>query len=193
MLGDGAPAPGRDAVTDPLRRLIGALALLEERSGARLVVIGGVARGAWATPRATADVDVLVDRDDATELVPFAAAGGLVAVAEEVERLRASGMTRLRLPDQLQGDVRLDVIAADHPYYRRVIARSRRVPVFGHDVRVAAPEDVLLLKLLADRAQDRADVDAIVAAQGAALDLDLIAREAAELEVALPAALRPRV
>lgn len=166
--------------------------VLEERSGSRLVVIGGVARGAWAVPRATADVDVLVDRDDATEIVAHAAAGGLVAIPEEVERLRSSGMTRLRLPDHLHGDVRLDVVAADHPYYRRVIDRSRRVTVFGHEVRVASPEDVVLLKVLADRSQDRADVDAIVAAQGEALDLDLIAREAAELELVLPAALRPR-
>jgi hypothetical protein len=84
---------------------------------------------------------------------------GLVAVPEEVALLRTSGMTRLRLPDHLRGAVRLDVIAADHPYYQRAVDRSRPVDVFGKRVRVAAPEDVLLLKLLADRTQDRADIE----------------------------------
>jgi hypothetical protein len=48
-------------------------------------------------------------------------------------------------------------------------------------VRVAAPEDVIILKAMANRPQDRADISAIVAAQGNALDRALIRRELADL------------
>lgn len=174
---------------DPLVRFVTALPILEAHSGLRLVIIGGVARGVWAAPRATMDVDILVEADDATLVIPHAAYAGLVAVPEEVAALRDSGMTRLRLPDHLRGAIRLDILAADHPYYRRVIERSRPVELFSQRVRVAAPEDILLLKLLADRIQDRADVEAIVAAQVGNLDLEVLEREASEIEVALPASL----
>jgi predicted nucleotidyltransferase len=177
-------------MSDPLARMVAALEQLERSSGFRIAIIGGVARGVWAAPRATMDVDVLVDTDDATLLEAHAHAAGLVAVQEEVAALRTSGMTRLRLPEHLKGAVRLDVIAADHPYYQRVVDRSRPVEVFGRRVRVAAPEDVLLLKLLADRTQDRADIEAIVAAQTGALDLALLEHEAAALELELPPELR---
>jgi hypothetical protein len=62
--------------------------------------------------------------------------------------------------------------------------------VLGVHILVAAAEDIVLLKVLADRPQDRADVQAIVGAQGARLDLDLIAREAADIELDLPDFLR---
>jgi predicted nucleotidyltransferase len=178
-------------MSDSLSRFVLALPRLERDSGVRLVIIGGVARGVWASPRATMDVDVLADTDDPTLLASHAATAGLVAVPEEIEGLRNAGMIRLRLPDHLRGAVRLDVLAADHPYYRRVVERSVPVNVFGTRVRVAGPEDVVLLKLLADRTQDRADVEAIVAAQAGRLDLALLAREAAEIEVELPLELRP--
>jgi hypothetical protein len=53
---------------------------------------------------------------------------------------------------------------------------------------VAALEQ--LLKLLADRTQDRADIEAIVAAQTGTLDLALLEHEAATLELELPSELR---
>lgn len=176
-------------MTEPLRRLVAALPSLGELTGHVLVLVGGLSRGVWAEPRATADVDVLY-AGSLEVLVDAAPSAGLAARADEVAALARAGMTRLRLPDMLQGATRLDVIHADHPFYQRVIARSRRAEIFGLEVRVAAPEDVVLLKLLADRPQDRADVTAILSAQGEALDRGLIHEEAVALELPLPAALR---
>jgi hypothetical protein len=177
-------------VTDPLERLVRGAAALEVATGLRVTVIGGVARGVWAAPRATLDVDVLIDSPTVQTAIDHAAAAGLVAVPAEVAGLASSGMTRLRVPDHLRGAVRLDVLAADHPYYVRVIERSRLFTVLGQPIRVAAPEDIILLKVLADRSQDRADVEAIVAAQAGSLDLGLLRREAIDLDLALPEALR---
>ena len=176
-------------MNDDLSRLVRAVAQLEQHTGLRVAIIGGVARGVWASPRATVDVDVLLDSPIADPVLEHAAAVGLVADPGEVQSLASAGMTRLRLPDRRTGGVRLDVIIGDHPYYRRVLARSRLMDVLGHRVRVAAAEDVLLLKALADRPQDRADVHAIVEAQGDRLDRVLLRQEALDLEIVLPSEL----
>lgn len=171
---------------DAVERLLRAAALIEPRAGVRTCLIGGLARGIWAPRRATADVDVIVDVEDPTSLIPICEALGLVAVPREVEALRAAAMTRLRLPDELTGDTRLDVIGRSHDYYDRVFARSVVVEVLGVAMRVASAEDVVILKALAARPQDRADIADIVAAQGAMLNREVVRTECAALEIDVP-------
>jgi hypothetical protein len=175
---------------DVLTRLLSAAAAIETRVGIRACVIGGVARGVWAERRTTLDVDVLVDTEDLAPIIARAHDLGVVTVDSEVAALASAGMTRLRLPDELTGETRLDVISRSHEYYGRVIARSILVEALGVHVRVASAEDVILLKVLADRPQDRADVDAIIQAQGVSLDRAVIHQEASALGIDLPAPLR---
>jgi len=178
-------------VIDTLRELLAGLARLEQQQGLPVAVIGGLARGVWARPRATMDVDVIVDTTDLQVLVAAAPDVGLTTDPREVEVLRGSGMTRLRVPDHLQGPVRLDVLSADHPYYRRVIKRAVRTDILGHELPVARAEDIVVLKVLADRLQDRADVAAIIASQRDRLRWDLIEEECRALELEAPA--RPTI
>lgn len=175
---------------DALARLVRAAAALEARTGRRVCVIGGLARNLYAERRATADVDVIADVADAAEIAARAADVGLVTVPHEIEALRAAEMTRLRLPDELTGDTRLDVIARSHDYYGRVLDRSVIIEALGTRVRVACPEDIVVLKVLASRPRDLLDIDAIVEAVGERLDRRLLRDEAAALEIELPAALR---
>lgn len=142
-------------MTDDIERLVEAARALAERTGHAVVIIGGVARSVWASPRATQDLDVIYG-GPLPEAVAAAPHIGLVAVPNEVAALAGALMTRLRLPQRLTGPVRMDVVAASHPYYDRLIARSR--PRGQGGLRIAAPEDIILLKLIADRPLDRADV-----------------------------------
>lgn len=173
-------------------RLIRALAALSEVSGVRIALVGGAARNVWAHPRATLDLDAIAGTDVPGPLIEAAARAGLVAIEDEVAALRSADMTRLRLPDHPRGAVRIDLLLSRHPYFERVLARARAAEVAGVTLRVACAEDVIVLKLLADRAQDRADVEAIVAAQGDRLDRDLLLREAGALELDVPAAILRR-
>jgi predicted nucleotidyltransferase len=177
-------------VDDNVERLLRAAAQIEARSGVRTCLIGGLARGVWATRRATADVDVIVDIEDLAPILALGPQLGLVTVQREIDALKPSAMARLRLPEELTGDTRLDVIARSHDYYVRVLARAVEVAVLGVPMRVACAEDIVVLKTLADRPQDRADVAAIIEAQRDKLDRALIARECAALEIEVPAALR---
>ena len=171
---------------DTLRELLAGLERLEQQEDLQVAVIGGLARGVWARPRATMDVDVIVDTTDLQTLVEAAPDAGLTTDPREVEVLRGSGMTRLRVPHHLQGPVRLDVLSADHPYYRRVIERAVRTDILGHELPVACAEDIIVLKVLADRLQDRADVAAIIASQGDRLRWDVVEGECRLLELVPP-------
>jgi hypothetical protein len=177
-------------MNDELHRLLAAAAALESATGVKVVVIGGIARGNWAQPRNTVDVDVVVDTSALAPFIAAAAAVGLVTVPDEVAALAVAEMTRLRLPEHLSGPVHLDVIAASHPYHARLIGRSSLVTMGALTFRVASAEDIIILKVLADRPQDRADVAAIIEAQGDALDRDVLRAEAADLGLELPVELR---
>lgn len=156
----------------------------------RVVVIGGIARGNWAQPRNTDDVDVIVESSNLAPFIAAAPSVGLVTVPHEIEALAVAEMTRLRLPEHPSGPVHLDVIAASHPYHARVVARSSVVTMGALTFRVASAEDIIILKVLADRPQDRADVLAIIEAQADTLDRGLLQEEAATLGLELPAELR---
>ena len=170
--------------------LLKCAAQIEPRTGVRTCLIGGLARAVYATRRATADVDVIVDLVDLAPILALAPALGLVSVPREVEALAHSVMTRLRVPEELTGDTRLDVIGRSHDYYARILARGVIDTSLGPPIRVALAEDIIVLKTLADRPQDRADVAAIIDAQRDRLDRDLIRRECAALEIDPPEALR---
>ncbi len=177
-------------MNDELRRLLAAAAALEAATGVKVVVVGGIARGNWAQPRNTDDVDVIVDTTNLDPLIHAAGRVGLVAEPDEVAALAVADMTRLRLPEHRTGPIHLDVISSSHPYHQRVVARSSVVTMGGTTFRVASAEDVIILKLLADRPQDRADIIAIIDAQRDALDRDVLRAEAADLGLELPLELR---
>ncbi len=67
----------------------------------------------------------------------------------------------------------------------QILARSRWMDVDGLRVRVATPEDIIVLKCLAGRAKDREDVVAILAARGDDLDYDYVGSLLALLREAL--------
>jgi hypothetical protein len=175
---------------DAVLRLLSSAAQLEGATGLRVCLIGGLARDVWAEPRATQDVDVIVDSADASVVLAHAAALGLVFVEQEVAALKRSHMTRLRLPEEVTGKARIDVLARSHEYYGRILDRSIVAELLGVRIRVACAEDIIVLKTLADRPQDRTDVSAIVAAQGSLLRRQIVEQECAALEIDLPIDLR---
>jgi hypothetical protein len=127
--------------------------------GIRWVLIGALAANRYrVTTRLTQDVDLLL----------FDAGAGLGALERalgetgwSVRRASPGGeILRLRHP-QLGA---ADLILASTDYERRAIARARPEALApGGEVLVLAPEDVVVMKLIAGRAQDVADVEAILA------------------------------
>jgi hypothetical protein len=73
--------------------------------------------------------------------------------------------------------LRIDWLKPVLPCYQRVLEQARAEVVLGCPVRIAAPEGLILLKLLAFRSQDQVDIENLMAANRGQLDLDSIRRE----------------
>lgn len=149
-----------------------------------LAVVGAVARNAWATPRATTDLDLAV-----------AARPEVLRAAEDA--LTRWGYSCVRrhqvepgdpLPDLLifrgerQDPRQVDLLVAKTPFEREALTRAVRVDVGGVAAPVVTPEDLLVYKLISFRPQDRADLRSVArvrAKAGQPVDWAYVARWAA--------------
>jgi predicted nucleotidyltransferase len=151
---------------DPVRK---ATSLLAER-GVAYALIGGHAVNVWAAPRFTRDVDVTVQAS-----VPEMAAlkEALLQAGLKVDREfgaeLASGpdFVRFSAPD---GVLILEIQNAKTDFQRQVVQRARE----EDGVRVASPEDLIVLKLIANRSKDEVDLQNLTAL--GALDWSYIER-----------------
>lgn len=129
-------------------------------AGLPYALIGGYAVNAWATPRVTDDFDfvVLANRQDIEKVEGLLSAAGF-------EHLRRQDSGEDSGPDfvrMFNSDRRLiiDLQTAKTDYQDLVIERA--VGSLKSGVRVATPEDVVILKLIAGRSQDQKDLIDIV-------------------------------
>lgn len=129
-----------------------------ERAGVSYAVIGAHAVNAWVEPRVTADIDVTaeVSAGSVRRLVEaFEADGFTVADVHGDQQTSGPDFVRIVSPDAI---VVVEVQVAKTAYQRHVIERA---VVTADGVRVATPEDLIVLKLIADRPKDRADAAAL--------------------------------
>jgi hypothetical protein len=155
-------------------RVVKALVEAFARGRIRYGVIGGLALGALGAPRATADIDVLVHRDDLEAL--HHALSGL----GYTRSIATENVSHYRHVDQLWGGV--DVLHAFRKFSLAMLDRARALPIFGGtaSLTVLQPEDVIGLKVQAmandpeRRAQELADIEALMARYGDKLDWERI-------------------
>ncbi len=173
-------------MTDLPRALRACVALLE-RMGLPYAVMGGLAVRVYGIPRATYDIDITVaiERDRLAELYE-----ALTALGYTVPELYASGwvdqvagmpVVKARLFNHT-GGLDLDLFLAETPYQRQLLARRVRAEVDGSTVWLVSPEDLILLKLVANRPRDQGDVADIFFVQGQ-LDEPYLRHWAGELGV----------
>jgi hypothetical protein len=136
------------------------VACLLDQAAIPYAVIGAHAVNAWVEPRMTADIDVTAHADaeamDRLERVLIAAGW---SVARKHGAAQPSGPDFVRF---VSGDavMTLEVQTAKTDFQHEVI---RRAVVAEDGVRVASAEDLIVLKLIADRPKDQADLLALVA------------------------------
>ena len=137
---------------------LSAFATTFDALGIGWVLIGALAANRYrGSPRFTKDVDVLIS-DERLEHARLEAA--LCAAGWDVTKADAEGeLLRLRHP--VLG--RADVLVAGTEYQREAILRARVEKIEGGaEIPVLRVEDVIVHKLIAGRAQDIADIEAIL-------------------------------
>jgi predicted nucleotidyltransferase len=157
-------------VAGPLLRAIDASCSWFRELKAPAALIGGVAASLLGRPRVTKDVDMVVLVDDdawAAALEVGARHGFAPRVADALEFAR---MSRVLLLVHQPSGIELDLSFAALPFERELIERANERTVRGVVFRVATAEDIVVMKALALRPRDVADIEAILEATPA-LDL----------------------
>jgi hypothetical protein len=129
------------------------------------VVIGGLAASLLGRPRMTRDVDVLVVVDEG-RWAGFLATGAKYGFApRQSDILAFAQQSSVLLVHHEPSGLDADVVFGSLPFERETVARSVWVEVSGVLVPLPRPEDLIVLKAVAHRPQDLADIEAILAAQ----------------------------
>ena len=127
--------------------------------GVDYAVIGAHAVNCWLEPRLTADIDLTVaaDRAQLDSLRARLSSEGF-RVAREHGADAPSGPDFVRFVSA-DGETVIEVQAAKTDYQREVI---RRAVGTAEGLRVATVEDLIVLKLIADRTKDRVDLEGLI-------------------------------
>jgi hypothetical protein len=158
---------------------------LFERLGVSYAVMGGIAVRVHGIPRATYDLDftLAIPRSQLTELYQWVQHLGYTVpepyLAGWLDEVRGMPLIKVRLFLRGQG-IDVDIFLAESPYQESVLARRELHHVNGHSVWFVTAEDLILLKLLAARPRDLADIGDVLFTQGQ-LDLAYLRHWAEEL------------
>lgn len=169
--------------TNDIKSLLSEAAGLAERGGMEYVIIGGIAVNVWGNPRTTSDVDivVLLDPDKYAAFLKLAGRQGFAFNSKKaLIQLKTMGMCRL-----MHGEYHIDFIMGYSDFEKTVFKRKKKIKIFGINVWIASPEDVILYKLLSGRNIDLADILNIVETQAGKLDAKYLRARARQMQIDL--------
>jgi hypothetical protein len=154
-----------------------------EGSGVPYMVFGGFANLHWGRSRLTEDLDVKV-RLDQSRWPEFLAGLGRRFRVLPADALAFAHETHV-IPIETPTRVRVDLVLAVLPYEEEAIRRAVVLPVGPATVRLCTAEDLILHKIVSERARDRDDVEGVVLRRGALLDRDYLDPRIHELAAGL--------
>jgi hypothetical protein len=166
---------------DHLRETLVGLMLWIGSEHLRAAVIGGVAAGLQGQPRLTEDVDAVVLDVDAEALIDSGRQYGFLP--RMADALEFSRRTRVLLLQHRSG-VDVDLSLGALPFEYEVVDRAQAIDAGDLRILVASPEDLIIMKALARRPQDIADIAGIIEIQPS-LDLERIRRWTREFSAVL--------
>jgi predicted nucleotidyltransferase len=169
------------ADTDHLRAALADLMRWIAAERLEATVIGGVAAGLQGHPRLTEDVDAVIFDADANGLLASGKRHGFEPrIADALEFSRHTRVLLMRHRSGVDVDLSLGAL----PFEREVIERAQTIATAGLQISIATPEDLIIMKALARRPQDVADIAGIIEVQPH-LDVERIRRWVREFSAVL--------
>lgn len=146
----------------PLLEPLAALQRLLSRFGDRGVIIGGIAVSLLGKPRLTADLDAmfLLSVDDIPHLITMAKSEGIVPRIGAVEEF--AHKNRVVLLQHQESGTNIDISLGMLPFEEEIVERSILVQAGTLSVRLPTPEDLIILKAVANRPRDLLDIQTII-------------------------------
>lgn len=148
------------------------------------VVIGGLAASLLGRPRLTRDVDVLVLLDEGLWAEFLAAGAGYDFYPRRDDALAFAQETQVLLMRHRESGIDVDIVFGSLPFEKEAVARTAWVELGDVEVPLPLPEDLIIMKAVAHRPQDLADIEAILAAHSK-LNLRRVRRWLREFAAAL--------
>jgi hypothetical protein len=143
------------------------------------MIIGGLANARWGEPRATLDIDATLWLAETRipELVEALAPRFSPRVADPESFVSETRVLPVETADGLGADLILGLL----PFEEEAIRRAKPTEIQGRPVRFCTAEDLILLKIVSERVQDRADVRGIARRRKGQLDLEYLEPRVQEL------------
>jgi hypothetical protein len=157
-----------------LQRAFEALVATFHEQSIRYAIVGGIATIQYGRTRATDDVDALVTVPQITMPRLFerlSERGFEIDLRRIIKELRDEGMTSFRYHG-----VQIDLMKPLIPAYQHVLDRAVDLPVLTVTARISKAEGLIVMKLIAMRPQDEADVHELLRANEE-LDLEFVRKE----------------
>jgi hypothetical protein len=145
----------------PFLQPIKSLQALLETFNHQGVIIGGIAASLLGTPRFTADIDVvfLLGFDDIPRLLDEAAKFGIEPrISDSIEFAKQSRVLLLR---HIISGIDIDLSLGILPFEVEMVERSSLIEVGTVLIRLPTPEDLIIMKAIANRPKDISDIQAI--------------------------------
>jgi hypothetical protein len=138
---------------DELRSIVGAL----DAAGVEYALAGGLAVAVWGAPRATRDIDLLIQPESLPRAMAAARTCGFTLEALPFEFKDGTSLQRVSKVD-VQGNLAtVDFMLVDRNLEPAWAGRAR-LPFEGGDIVVVGREALIAMKALAGRPQDIADI-----------------------------------
>ncbi len=151
--------------TYKLEGLLGALSAVSQwltAEGVPFAIIGGVAASLHGKPRVTKDVDVVALADERNWDLLLKQAAKFGVRPRISEALEFAKTTRVLLLVHEPTGIEVDLSFGMLPFEAELVARARQHTVKNVLFPVATPEDIIVMKALALRPRDVADIEGIV-------------------------------
>ena len=160
---------------NPLIHSLKEICLFLQEQEIQYMLVGGLAVGIWAEPRATVDIDFLV----ASGLDDFDTLQHKLTESNKFVFIHDKPMvfgkiTFLRATTKKNTDIAVDFLFADDEFKNSALKRKEMVKVNEFFLYISSPEDLIILKLLSGREQDMLDAEKILKIQKDNLDQEYI-------------------
>ncbi len=140
------------------------------------MVIGGQAVLLYGTPRLTRDIDITLgaDTERFSLIEKICEQSGLKILPENPQNF--ANETKVLPAEDCKSRIRIDFIFSFTVYEKQAFKRTKEVLIESYPVKFASCEDVIIHKLLADRAIDTEDIKNILIKNKNSIDTKYITK-----------------
>ena len=131
-----------------------------DQSGIDYALCGGLALAIYAKPRATLDLDVMVQPDDFSKIKEASKELGYTMSSAMMEfNDGAVKLQRLSKVDKATGEYFILDLLLVTPEIKKAWDDRKTIEWEGHPLKVASPQGLILLKSLRNSGQDKDDIE----------------------------------